>query len=266
MQVSKETITPKKAMEWLKRNIHNRPLSQHHVRKLASAMKAGAWRMNGDTIRFNANGDLADGQHRLNACILSGLPFEAYVVRGLTVEAFDTIDNGGMPRSAGHVLCRRGEKHYFMLASAVGIAHQFQHELPLESGGAMRIDEVVAYLEANPSLRDCCEFASVNRSDGIIPPSLVAGLLFHFRQVDESKADAFWKSVLTGEQLTKSMIEYKFRDRLIQSKLSKTEKLRRTPIAAFAVKSFNSKITGVELKVLKWTSEEEFPKLVKKKK
>ena len=43
MQLSRETVTPKKAMEWLKRNVHNRPLSDSLVRTYVTTMKAGSY-------------------------------------------------------------------------------------------------------------------------------------------------------------------------------------------------------------------------------
>lgn len=61
--MKKETITPKKAMEWLQRNVANRPMSHKRVLGYAQAILAGAWKVNGDCIRFNGNGDLIDGGH-----------------------------------------------------------------------------------------------------------------------------------------------------------------------------------------------------------
>jgi hypothetical protein len=85
VNISKETVTPKKAMEWLKRNIANRPLSPVTVNNYARAMSDRAWKLNGDCVRFNGNGDLVDGQHRLTACVKSGQSFETYIVRGRSV-------------------------------------------------------------------------------------------------------------------------------------------------------------------------------------
>lgn len=94
VNITKESITPKKAAEWLKRNVANRPLSQRTVTNYATAMADRAWKLNGDSIRFNGSGDLIDGQHRLTGCVKAGVPFDSYVIRGLDHDAFDTIDQG----------------------------------------------------------------------------------------------------------------------------------------------------------------------------
>ncbi len=67
-----ETITPKKAQAWLLHRAPNRPICEFHLRRLASSMKAGVWKLNGEAIKFNDKGDLEDGQHRLEAIVLSG--------------------------------------------------------------------------------------------------------------------------------------------------------------------------------------------------
>lgn len=69
------TITPREAERLLKRNRVNRPVSSGTVKAYAEDMKNGRWDTNTTScIAFNTRGDLVDGQHRLNAIILSGVP------------------------------------------------------------------------------------------------------------------------------------------------------------------------------------------------
>jgi hypothetical protein len=257
MNVTKETITPKKAMEWLKRNVHNRPLSMKLSAEYASSMRAKRWMVNGEAIKFNGNGDMIDGQHRLHACIEAGVPFDSYIVRGLEHEAFDTLDQGRR-RTCGDILARRGEKHYKMLAASILLACSIERRYSPSKGIKVRPDEVTEYLAANPSIRDCCDYASVHRQDNLMPMSIVVALLFLFRKVDAAKADAFWSRILTGENLTKGMVEYRLRARLIDNKDS-IAKLNRQTVAALVIKSFNSAVSGRDLKCIKWADDEAFP-------
>lgn len=257
MNVTKESITPKKAIEWLKRNIHNRPLSDAHVNRLASAMQSGVWRMNGDTIRFNGNGDLIDGQHRLRACVQSNCTFESYVVRGLDHAAFDTIDQGKR-RSTGDVLARRGEKHYNCLAAAVRIVHVIHTRGAVDKKTSIRADEIVECLDRNPGVRECCDIVNQGSRSPIIPHSSSAALLFLFRQKDGTLADTFWQRVLGGEGLTSGMPEYRLRERLIDNKTS-AAKLQPICILALAIKAWNAARNGKSLKCLKWDEREDFP-------
>ena len=89
------TITPTDAARILaENNLNNRKINQANVRKYADDMLLGKFELNGDTIRFYADGTLADGQHRLMACVLSGVPFKTYVVKGLEKKVLPTIDCG----------------------------------------------------------------------------------------------------------------------------------------------------------------------------
>lgn len=102
MKIEKKTITPIMASEYLERNVFNRNLKSIVVDSYARDMRNGKWALNGDTIRFDENGTLIDGQHRLAACIKAGVPFETFVVTGLPHSVFDTIDNGAT-RTGGDI-------------------------------------------------------------------------------------------------------------------------------------------------------------------
>lgn len=260
MNIQKEQVTPKKAIQWLKRNIANRPLSDRTSKKYADIMRRGRWRLNGETIKFNRNGDLIDGQHRLTACVESGCSFDVYVVRGLEHDAFDTIDQGKL-RTAGDVLARRGEPNYYMLAAALNVVYQITYRGDLDGGkGPVRTDEIVDTLESNPEIRECCSFASGCKQDRLLAPSVVAALLYLFRTVDTAKANEFFKNVCTGENISSSMPEFRLRKRLIENKAA-VAKLCRRDICALVIKSWNNARLGKQVKALAFFDREEFPKI-----
>lgn len=60
----------------------------------ARDMASGAWKFNGETIKFSTDGNLLDGQHRLNAIIQSGCTVKMMVVWGLDESSQDTVDIG----------------------------------------------------------------------------------------------------------------------------------------------------------------------------
>lgn len=96
-------ITPDIATAWLEGNVHNRPIKDRIVREYAEEMKAGRWSLNGEAIIFDSDGSLANGQHRLWACVSSGVTFESVVVHNVKPAAFLTIDRGSR-RSTGDAL------------------------------------------------------------------------------------------------------------------------------------------------------------------
>lgn len=104
-----ESINPHRAAELMKGNRMNRPLRKNHVKKLASAMSGGQWRV-AQPILLNGDGTLLDGQHRLQAVIESGATVEMLVVRGVSTDSFDVIDQG-LLRQACDLFAIRGGKN-----------------------------------------------------------------------------------------------------------------------------------------------------------
>lgn len=88
-------VTPALAAEWLLRNTNNRAVSDKAVRSLAEAITAGRWVTTHQGIAFDRDNVLIDGQHRLHAVVLAGVPVSIEVTSGLDRSAVDAIDNGG---------------------------------------------------------------------------------------------------------------------------------------------------------------------------
>lgn len=90
-----ELITPGKAKEYLDLNFEkNRRKSAESISAYGRDMTARTWVFTGDPIKFDTNGRLVDGQHRLEAIIASGVPKQINVVRGLIPDAVMCIDKG----------------------------------------------------------------------------------------------------------------------------------------------------------------------------
>lgn len=99
-------------------NDHNRPVNIKRVNLYAETMRSGKWAANGETIIFDSNGKLADGQHRLNAVVKANMPVEFTVVRGVAPEVFDTLDDGAQ-RKAQDVFYIAGIPNNVVAASIV---------------------------------------------------------------------------------------------------------------------------------------------------
>jgi len=118
MKITQETITPSIAARLLERNPMNRNLRLTVVNGYARDMKSGRWQVNGDAIRLNNAGELIDGQHRLSACVKSGVPFHTVVIRGVDDDARATID-GGAKRKHGDRLQMRGVENASQISSTL---------------------------------------------------------------------------------------------------------------------------------------------------
>lgn len=76
------------------RNGANRKPSASKIAEYINAMSESRWPVTGATIVFAKSGFLMDGQHRLMACVRSGVPLKTYVVFGIDDAAFALIDIG----------------------------------------------------------------------------------------------------------------------------------------------------------------------------
>lgn len=98
-------VTPVIALDWLKKNLDNRPLRRTVVEGIKLAYARGEYRLTHQGIAFDTSGALIDGQHRLTA--ISEMPpnfaVEMLVTKGLARNAFEAIDIG-VKRTAGDVL------------------------------------------------------------------------------------------------------------------------------------------------------------------
>lgn len=149
-----ETVTPDMALDWLTAEINcqNRKLKPPIVRKYARDMAANNWTFNGDTIKFDWNGKLLDGQHRLHAVIEIGHPVQFLVVRGLNPDAYTAIDTGAR-RTAGDMMQHIGSKHSSAAAAAAKVLQWYetgQSEFNVLHSTA----QLVAVYRAHPRLEE----------------------------------------------------------------------------------------------------------------
>jgi hypothetical protein len=87
MQIATETITPQTARTWLlELNQNNQRPIERRVQHFAADMKNGRWKNCYQPISFDADGTLADGQHRLRAIVESGVTLTCLVARGVPRE------------------------------------------------------------------------------------------------------------------------------------------------------------------------------------
>ncbi len=155
------TVEPDQAEKWLEKNVANRTLRPSRVREYAQAMTEGKWLYTADPIRFDEDGRLIDGQHRLMAVVKSGQPIEMHVVRGLAREAQDKVDTGAI-RTAADALKVRGFKHGAQLASIVPIVNWL-----LKGGGfaaSYSRDDVVYWMGIHKGLDELVDAAYKNRN------------------------------------------------------------------------------------------------------
>lgn len=87
-------LTPEAARKELAdSNQMNRRLDEYEVRSIADIILSDRWAPNGETIGYDSDGQITNGQHRLAGIVLADQPVWAWVVAGLHPAVRPTIDD-----------------------------------------------------------------------------------------------------------------------------------------------------------------------------
>lgn len=258
VRVSIVRVTPDVARKWLERNKRNRNLNKKHRQFLTSVMKAGDYMLNGETVIFDTDGILMDGQHRLYAVIQSETAQDLLVVRGIAPEAFDTLD-GGRARTTGEVLSMEGEINSNALAGAVSQFIQFidRGGVMYSSGSGEKVRKATPrltarVLSAHPGLR---ESVADMRNSPVYKNQQGYVLHYLFSIVDQKLADEFASVLRDGSSDTGRPFNV-IRESLIRTALTSST---RYTFAAKCVKAFNAERSGDRPKMFKIGDKEDFP-------
>jgi len=264
-------ITPEIAVQWLKRNEANRPFTRGNARALAAEMERGYWQENGESIVFDTNGILIDGQHRLQAVLNSGYEYLVPVITGVQAAARPTVDTG-VKRSAANNLQMADEQNASLLAATLLLwrgyearnARMMTHPASVAPEDRVSIPRILEHLKEWPGLREAARESLALRPPGrgrsLVPSSEAAMIWFAIVQSGASKerANQFLGSVLTGYNLPEDSPIIGLRRRLIDImgigyRMDKRERI------ALVLKTWQLWSTGKSRKVIRWEPTEPFP-------
>ena len=247
-----ETITPEMASEYLERNTHNRPLRQRRVDQLVAAIQRGEWILNGDAIRFDSNGVLADGQHRLWAIFSSGVACESLVVEGLDEEAQHTMDTGAR-RTLKDTLQLKGHNSPQVLAAAINYLWKMEQNRVRENSVKPTIAQALALLDLNPALPDSVPVANRFNDRFRGSTGMIASLHYTFATIDSELADSFFTTLIKGTNLNDKDPIYLLRS-ILERQVAAGPGSRSQAVVTHAliVKAWNAWVNGEQLQRLTW--------------
>lgn len=219
-------ITPANAAKILdEKNVSNRVLSQTRVNQYKEAMIIGEWQFNGDPIRFSSDKVLSDGQHRLNAVVLSGVTQSFLVVENLPKKSSLTIDIG-KGRTGGDVLSIEAGVGSGIAATFSGCIQKYvTYKLHghVGSGGSNKLSNtqvVREFRENKIFLLERFNWLSENikTKGSLLPKADILLMLMLTGEIDIEESNNFADAVLSGVGITtKGQISH-LRDYLIDCK------------------------------------------------
>ncbi len=138
----------------------NQPLIPRHKQRLCKVLLDGHWKVNGETIIFDRNGHLKDGQHRLAACAETGISIDTAVAFGVEPDVFDTIGRC-KPRSVIDDLGLDGEINVLSLASSLRLIYVYDSGERSQNVMKTSVDSITLreFLRGHPEIRSSASFA-----------------------------------------------------------------------------------------------------------
>lgn len=266
------TITPEMAKEWLNHNPRNRDLRPTHVEKLARDILLGEWEYNGDPIRFDKDGNLIDGQHRLLAIVATGIPVDSDVIEGMPTSVQERVDTNRWGRTLKDVLKLRGESNATTLAAALNLIFRWQ-------AGAVRPKaennpshgQAIALLEKHPEIRDAVAHGSRLHSLGVrMSTATIAACWYVFSKINDEDCRDFWNAVGTGfyiDGTAASVTSGPYRlQRYLTAEMRGKHRVEQVVKHAVTIKAWNAYRRGADIQLLGWkqggSKREQFPEAV----
>jgi hypothetical protein len=208
-------ITPDKAREFLKKNKGNRPIRASWVENLAGMIQRGEWETTHQGIAFDEDGNLLDGQHRLNAIIAAGKAVDMLVTTGLDKDVFKHID-GGRVRTPADRLKLLSDEHDNTLA--VGCVRAY-----LTAAVVKNLPSVTIDMTDNAFLEMADEFTAVaeafhRRIPGITVAPVGAAIACYM-SVHKMRGRAFLASMVSGEGLSSKSPVLVLREALVAKRV-----------------------------------------------
>jgi len=270
MNASIELITPEKASQLVSQNsFKNRPISHQHVAILAKSMRNGKFRLNGETIKLDIDGNVIDGQHRLLAIICSNVPQAVCVARNVDPEAFDTIDTG-RKRTDGNILSIMGEKNSCTLAAALNIVRIYEAKGPLAFGrtgqvaskGSNTSEPVKETIKRHEEIRESVNFVCARKGSLLFrPQSFVSASHYLFSLVSHEKTDSFFDQLVNLNFPSKNSptkaLSMAYQSTAMTMKMKNDLRYR----AALWFKAFNAHCEDRSIISLRYQEDEAFPEL-----
>ena len=254
-------ITPKIAEEWYILSGGNRPIDRRHVAFLANEMREGKWQLNGECLKFDEDGKLMDGHHRLVAAAENGLTFESEVKRNVPREAMTTIDTGRARSGRDALAFAHGlDRIPDINAIATTLNRLMDYEKGrLHMAGKVRItnSEVVAAFDHYPDVG-----VSINavRKCKLLTYSRAAWLHYLIVKQHPDETEEFFARIADGCELSQSSPIAALRTRLINA-ASTGRSLPMGEHLAIMVKAWNAYLLKKPMKALRWQISEGFPQI-----
>jgi hypothetical protein len=260
-----EIITPLRAANELERSKgrNYRTLNERWAKMIAEDITRGRFTFNHKPIEFDEHGILHDGQHRLRAVVLSGIPCRFVVVYGSQPVA---SEGAVKPRSASDHLANNGLINTVMVASTARVAICWERKcLGSSYVAAVSASEITAYAMGNPRLSEIVSDAKRIKVSGLLSSSVAAVCFIATEKIahphDYGLALRFIEELANGVGLSEYSPTRALRERAIKLGSSKLERQTKASSIALTILAWNYQLQNRACRLLRWTPSDKFPEI-----
>jgi len=252
-------ITPGIARDYLTHNVSNRRLTRSIVNLYIRLLSAGQFKISNDAICFDKTGKLLNGQHRLTACVESGIAFDCFVAHNMPTESFAVMDNG-KNRTAGDVLHIQDVKESSSVAAIIRRYTLLCRNRTALDRASESSDSKITNSEVEKEYhRDGVFWSTLTRTANncakhskwhLLKSSDIGGFsayLILVKKHPEQRVFDFFDQV-EGRQAVSSSVITLLQQRLLDSKRNPQRKLLSSVAQKLIIKAWNAFITGKEYK------------------
>ncbi len=235
-------VTPAEAKRWLSTNIeNNRIVRESKVDLYISDMRGGRWRNTGETIKFNPDGRLIDGQHRLQALVESGVAgVTMSIAFNVPDNALEVIDTGAGRRFADTLKMQEAVNRF---ASAAIVRRTLQRERGNPTGikgrsavlGVPTNAELLDRYRKDPAGFDAAAARGYDFSRLRMCSATSAGIMAYWlNKIAPEEAHQFMDQVVSGADIGK-----KHPANVLRTRLFRERGLETTQVMALFVRAWN---------------------------
>jgi hypothetical protein len=268
-------LTRKKAIEWLESSKLNRDVRQNIVDRYADVMFAGKWfAQNGQTIGFDVNGELRDGQHRCWGIVVAQdrenelakrkkrrprqLSVVVDVAHNIDTDAVRSVDTG-TKRTGSDTLTMQTRVEGTSISGAKEISVALRIVKAFEKGNIYVMqkkitnDEMWDLFKMHPGVEEAA--ADLKGYRFLITKGIMVAMYYILHSVKAHRplVKEFFHSFATGENLTHGSPILALRNKCISAKTAGKDRLTQTFYLSCFIKSWNAFILKKKMSHMAFT-------------
>lgn len=220
-------------------NSNNRNLKRRNVDHILNEIGNGNWVFNGETIGFDENGDITNGQHRLTSIAEGNVTLTIPTFTNLDPNVFKTIDTG-QTRTSSDVLTIEGIDNSTEASATVRFVNDIVNNCFNNTNKGRKHTlsntDVLNYYNilGEDKIQESVEFFNNTKSKAGSPLGLqkkfVTGFHYVLTTIDPEKGQEFMDKLMTGTNITDGCPIKLLREKLFTAKTSKSKKHQLRPI------------------------------------